>query len=147
VRVRHTFLFEPAVWLARGTFWRGDGESIPAEGVTQITHQPSLWLLSGNLKVLGSPPVEFVTAYRITPATRESGTMRWTSEEATFGKVAGTYTVVGDCMFCVYRCEISGYHGAEALAQLDADTYRSSGVLLLAERCLSSWQMLLSRER
>jgi len=26
--MEHTFLFEPAVWIASGTFWRGDGEPL-----------------------------------------------------------------------------------------------------------------------
>jgi hypothetical protein len=112
-----------------------------------VAHQPSIWLLSGTLKVLGSPPVEFVSAYRIQPAWRESGTMRWTSEDATLGALAGTYTVVGDSIVSVYRCDLSGYHGTEALTQLDEETYRSTGVLLLADRCLSSWHMILRRDR
>jgi hypothetical protein len=144
---RHTFLFEPAVWAASGTFWWGDGEALAASAVTEVAHQPSIWLLSGTLKVLCSPPVELVSAYRIEPAMRECGTMHWTSEDATLGKLAGTYTVIGDRILSVYRCDTTDYHGAESLEQLAADTYRSTGVLLLADRCLSSWQMLLSRDR
>src|SRR5579872_4753898 len=61
----HTFLFEPGVWTASGTFWRGDGEPMEAQGRTEITHRNDCWLLSSTLKVLGSPPVEFVNAYCI----------------------------------------------------------------------------------
>jgi hypothetical protein len=45
----------------------------------------------------------------------------------------------------VYGCETSGYHGGEHLAQLDADNYRSTGMLLLKDRIMYSWQMMLKR--
>lgn len=144
--MRHCYLFEPAVWVGSGTFWRGDGEALQAVAVIEVTHRPEVWLLSGSLRVLCSPPVEFMNAYRIEPATRESGTMRWTSEDPTLGKLRGTYSVVGDCMLSVYRCGVRGYHGAEALARMDENTYRATGALLLDERRLSSWQLLLRRE-
>lgn len=143
--MRHTYLFEPAVWTACGTFWRGDGEALQASGRTEVAHRPEVWLLSGTLKVSSSPPVEFFNAYRIQPPDRESGTMRWTSEDPTLGKVHGTYTVIGDSIFSVYRCEASGYHGAEHLGRKDPDCYTSAGLLLLDDRCLSSWQLLMRR--
>jgi hypothetical protein len=142
----HTFLFEPAVWTATGTFWRGDGEMLAAQGRTEIAHRPDCWLLSGTLKVLGSPPVEFVNAYWIEPPGRNHGTcMKWKSENPTLGKLHGTFSVVGNSIFSVYRCESSGYHGAEHLGQIDSNTYASCGVLLLLDRRLSSWQMVLRR--
>ncbi|MDB6087576.1 MAG: hypothetical protein JWN85_360 [Gammaproteobacteria bacterium] len=141
----HTFLFESAIWIASGTFWRGDGEPMEAQGRTEITHRPDCWLLSGTLKVLGSPPVEFVNAYCIEPPVHGLATMKWASENATLGKLQGTYSVIGSCIFSVYRCEGSGYHGAEHLEQLDSNSYRSAGVLLLENRGLSSWQMMLRR--
>jgi len=61
-RVQHTYLFEPAVWNVAGTFWRADGEALEAVGRTEIAHRPECWLLSGKLKVLSAPPVEFVHA-------------------------------------------------------------------------------------
>ena len=143
----HTFLFEPGIWTASGTFWRGDGEPMEAQGRTEITHRDSsCWLLAGTLKVLGSPPVEFVNAYCIEPPGRQRATMKWTSENATLGKLQGTYSVIGTSVVCVYRCHDSGYHGAEHFEQLDNNSYRSTGVLLLEDRALSSWQLTLRRQ-
>jgi len=141
----HTFLFEPGVWISRGTFWRADGEPLEAQGRTEIAHHPECWLLAGTLKVLGSPPVEFVNAYSISPPGRDGTTMRWTAENATLGKLSGTFSVVGSSILCVYTCTASGYHGAEYLGQLDANRYQTSGVLLLNDRRLSSWQLELFR--
>src|ERR1700761_6360176 len=142
----HTYLFEPGVWTASGTFWRGDGEPMQAQGRTEISHREDVWLLLGTLKVLGSPPVEFVNAYRIVPpGTRSHAGMKWSSENATLGKLEGTYSIIGSSIFCVYRCRDSGYHGADHLEQLDSNTYRTAGILLLEDRALSSWQMMLRR--
>ena len=144
----HTFLFVPAVWTATGTFWRADGEALEALGRTEIAHREQCWLLSGTLKVLGAPPVEFVHAYLIEPpAAGPSGAaMKWTFETETFGKLRGTYAVVGASILSVYGCEASGYHGAEHLGQVDDDNYRSAGMLLLADKVIYSWQMSLRRE-
>jgi len=144
----HTFLFEPGVWNAEGIFWREDGEALAALGRTEITHQSECWLLSGTMKVLGSPSIEFVNAYTIStgnPGHGTSRTLRWSSENATLGKIHGTFSAVGSCIFSVYGCEQSGYHGAEHLEQLEPARYRSSGILLLEDRLLTSWQLTLSR--
>ncbi|MGH8140633.1 MAG: hypothetical protein ACREVV_20875 [Steroidobacteraceae bacterium] len=141
----HTFLFEPGVWTSRGTFWRADGEPLEAQGRTEIAHHPECWLLAGTLKVLGSPPVEFVNAYSISPPGRDGTTMKWTAENATLGKLSGTFSVVGTSILCIYTCTASGYHGAEHLGQVDSNHYQSAGILLLNERRLSSWQVVLKR--
>jgi hypothetical protein len=141
----HTFLFEPGVWISQGTFWRVDGEPLEAHGRTEIAHHPDCWLLAGTLRVLGSPSVEFVNAYSITPPGRDGTSMKWTAENATLGKLSGTFSVVGTSILCVYTCTASGYHGAEHWGQVDQDRYQAAGILLLNERRLSSWQMMLTR--
>src|ERR1700739_199311 len=93
-RMRHTFLFEPAVWIATGTFWRGDGEPLEAGGPPEIAHRARCWLLGGRLKAPGAPPVEFVHAYLIEPPVADGNVMKWTFETETFGKLAVTYVVV-----------------------------------------------------
>ena len=140
----HTYLFEPGVWTSKGSVWRADGEQLEAEGRTEIAHHAQGWLLAGSLKVLGAPPVEFVSAYSITPPGRD-GSMKWNSDNATLGKLSGTYTVVGTSILSVYTCSASGYHGAEHIGQLDANHYNSAGILLLNERRLYSWQLTLRR--
>ena len=142
----HTFLFEPAVWIAAGTFWRGDGEALEAVGRTEIAHRDQCWLLSGKLKVLGAPPVEFVHAYLIEPPTSAGSAMKWTFETETFGKLSGTYAVVDRSILSVYGCETSGFHGSEHLGQIDADHYATVGVLLQQDKIVYSWAMRLTRE-
>ncbi|HXY76696.1 MAG TPA: hypothetical protein VEH54_07280 [Steroidobacteraceae bacterium] len=142
----HTFLFEPAVWTGAGTLYRADGEPLEAIGRTEIAHRPECWLLSGTLKVLGSPPTEFVQAYLIEPPAEGEASMKWTFENAMLGTLQGRFAVIGESILSVYGCDASGYHGAEALVQVDADHYRSAGVLLLKDKMVYSWQMKLTRE-
>jgi len=148
--MKHTFLFEPGVWTAEGTFWRNDGEALAALGRTDITHHSECWLLSGTVKVLGSPSIEFVNAYSIAtgnPGSLGNQTLKWDAENATMGKLSGTFSVVGSCIFSVYGADSSGYHGAEHMEQIDATHYRSSGILLLENRLLTSWQLALTRSQ
>jgi len=140
--MKHTYLFEPAVWSATGTLWRADGEPLQATSRTEIAHRKECWLLSGTLKVLGSPPTEFVQAYLIQP---EGATLRWTFESAMFGKLHGRFAAIGDSILAVCGCEVSGYHGAEHFGRLDADTYRSSGMMLLKDKVVYSWEMTHKR--
>jgi hypothetical protein len=140
----HTFLFKPAVWSASGTFWRGDGEALEAVGRTEIAHREQCWLLSGTLKVLGAPPVEFVHAYLIEPPGA-NGTMKWTFETETFGRLSGIYAVVGASILSVFNCDASGYRGTEQLSQIDADHYSTSGLLLQNDKLIYSWQLRLER--
>jgi hypothetical protein len=142
----HTFLFEPAVWIATGTFWRGDGEPLEAVGRTEIAHREQCWLLSGTLKVLGAPPVEFVHAYLIEPPAAGGSTMKWTFETETFGKLAGMYAVIGSSIVSVFGCDASGYRGTEQLGQIDAGHYATVGLLLQNEKIVYSWQMKLTRD-
>jgi hypothetical protein len=148
--MKHTFLFEPGVWTAEGTFWRNDGEALAALGRTEISNHSECWLLSGTMKVLGSPSIEFVNAYSIStgnPGSLGNQTLKWDAENATMGKLSGTFSVVGSCIFSVYGADSSGYHGAEHMEQLDAEHYRSAGILLLEDRLLTSWQLALTRSQ
>ena len=59
-----------------------------------------------------------------------------------FGKLQGRFAVVGPSILSVYGCDATGYYGSEHLGQLDADNYRSVGMLLLKDKLIYSWQTL-----
>lgn len=143
--MKHTFLFEPAVWSGTGTLWRVDGQALEAHARTEIAHRPECWLLSGTLKVLGSPPTEFVQAYLIEPPRAPGESLKWTFESAMFGKMKGRFAAIDASILAVYGCEESGYYGSEHFGQLDPDSYRSTGMLLLKDKLVYSWQMMHKR--
>jgi hypothetical protein len=143
--LKHTFLFEPALWSVSGAFWAADRAPLDAQGRIEISHRDSCWLLAGSMKVLSCPPVEFVSAYSIDLPGRDAGTLKWTAENAMLGKLAGVFSVVGDSILSIFHSEDGSYRGAEHLAIVDADNYRACAVLLFNHRKLSSWDVRLTR--
>jgi hypothetical protein len=143
--MKHTFLFEPAVWSGTGTLWRADGEPLEAQARTEIAHRPECWLLSGKLKVLGSPPTEFTQAYLIEPPQGPRDSLKWTFESAMFGNIKGRFAATGSSILAVYGCEATGYYGSEHYGQIDATSYRSAGMLLLKDKLMYSWELVHRR--
>ena len=144
--MEHTFIFQPGVWKASGTFWTADGRALEAEGRSEVSHAKECWMIAGKLRVLASPPVEFVNIYCMSPPSKDAFTSKWTMENATLGKLHGFYSIVGPAIMSFYRSENGGYQGSEHLLQIDADRYDAYGMLLMEDRRLSSWRVELRRE-
>jgi hypothetical protein len=143
--LKHTFLFEPAVWSVVGTFWAGDRRPADAQGRIEISHRDACWLLAGSMKVLSCPPVEFVSAYSIELPGRDVTTLKWTAENAMLGKLQGVFSVVGGSILSYFHSADGTYQGTEHLALIDADNYLACAMLLFNNRKLSSWQVQLTR--
>ncbi len=143
--MHHTFLYEPGIWTVSGMFWSGDGQGIAVDGRTEISHGKDCWMLVGRMRVLASPPAEFVNVYTVEAAGRDALASSWSSENSTLGKLHGVFTVVGPCILSLYRSEQGGYQGTEHLRQIALDQYDACGVLLMEGRRLSSWHVTLTR--
>ena len=146
--MNHTFLFQPGLWSGAGTFWTEDGKPTQAEGRTEISHRHDCWLLAGSLRVLSSPPVEFVNHYFIKPPGPDAISTTWTSENSAIGKLKGSFSIVGPSIVSLYFAEDggAGYYGTEHLMLLDENHYEACGVLLLEGKRLSSWRVALTRK-
>jgi len=143
--VKHTLLFEPAVWSVGGTFWAGDRQPVDAQGRIEITHRDTCWLLAGSMKALSSPTVEFVSAHSIELPGRDPTTLKWTAENAMLGKLLGVFSIAGESILSIFHSTDGSCQGTEHLAQVSADSYRACAMLLFNERKLSSWQVQLTR--
>jgi hypothetical protein len=152
--MQHTFLFEPGIWTAEGTFWTADGRDISADGRTEITQGSSTrasqgkecgWVIAGRLRVLSSPPAEFVSIYCVMPSEKDPLTYKMTSENSTLGKLHGVFTITGPTIMSMYRSEQGNYQGTEHLRQIHSHHYEACGVLLMDDRRLSSWRVDLRR--
>jgi hypothetical protein len=97
------------------------------------------------MKVLSSPPVEFVSAYSIELPGRDATTLKWTAENAMLGKLQGVFSVVGNSILSIFHSTDGTYQGTEHLALVDENNYRACAMLLFNHRKLSSWQVELSR--
>jgi hypothetical protein len=144
--MHHTFLFEPGIWKAAGTFWTADGRALEADGRSEVSHAKECWMIAGKLRVLASPTVEFVNIYCMQPPAKDVLTSKWTMENATLGKLHGIFSVVGPSIMSLYRSEQGAYQGSEHLLQLEEDRYEAYGLLLMDDRRLSSWRVVLKRE-
>ncbi|HUK01919.1 MAG TPA: hypothetical protein VLW26_06530 [Steroidobacteraceae bacterium] len=143
--MHHTFLYEPGLWTLTGTFWSGDGQGIPVEGRTEISHGTACWMLAGRMKVLASPPAEFVNIYTIEIPGKDALASRWSSDSSALGKLHGVFAIVGPTIVSLYRSEQGGYQGTECLRQVSADRYEAHALLLMEGQRLSSWQLTLTR--
>jgi hypothetical protein len=143
--MRHTFLYEPGVWALSGMFWSAEAQGIAVEGRTEISHGRECWMLAGRMRVLASPPVEFVSVYTIEPPGRDELASKWSSENATLGRLHGVVAIAGPTILSLYRSEHGGYQGTEHLRQLTSDQYEAYGMLLMDDRRLSSWHLTLTR--
>lgn len=143
--MKHTFLFEPGVWKASGTFWTADGRELEADGRSEVSHAKECWMIAGKLRVLASPPVEFVNIYCMQPPGKDALTSPWTMENAALGKLHGIFSVVGPSIMSLYRSEQGTYQGTEHLLQIDEQVYHAYGILLMDDRRLSSWRVELRR--
>jgi hypothetical protein len=141
----HTFLFEPGVWTLDGTFWSADGRSMAVVGHTEVSHGHECWMLAGRMRVLATPPADFVSVYRIAVPGHDGRGYKWMSDDSTLGKLHGTFTVVDSAIISMYRSEQGGYQGTEHLRQVGPDEYDAYGVLLMEDRRLSSWHVTLKR--
>jgi hypothetical protein len=146
--MKHTFLFEPGIWKATGVFWTADGRALEAEGTSEVTHSKECWMIAGRLRVLASPPVEFLNIYCMQAPGKDALTSPWTMENASLGKLHGIFSVVGPSILSMYRSEqvAGGYQGTEHLMQVDEEHYIAYGILLMDDRRLSSWRVELKRE-
>jgi hypothetical protein len=99
------------------------------------------------MKILSSPPVEFVSAYSIELPGRDASTLKWTAENAMLGKLLGVFSIVGTSILSIFHSTDGTYQGTEHMAQVDADNYRACAMLLFNQRKLSSWQVTLTREK
>jgi hypothetical protein len=143
--MHHTFLYEPGLWTMSGMFWSADGAGMAVEGSTEISHGQHCWMLAGRMRVLASPPAEFVNIYTIEIPGRDALASKWRSENSSLGKLHGVFTLVGSSILSLYRSEQGGYMGTEHLHQMTPDQYVADGVILMDDRRLSSWRVTLTR--
>ena len=144
--MQHTFIYQPGNWKASGVFWTADGQALEAEGRSEVSHAKECWMIAGKLRVLASPPVEFVNIYCMQRPLKDALTSPWTMENAALGKLHGIFSIVGPSIMSVYRSERGSYQGTEHLLQRGEDFYEAYGLLLMDDRRLSSWRVELKRE-
>ena len=140
--MEHPYLLQPLVWTARGTYYDGEGRSFPLTGQSRLLRDAHRWQLEGKLSVAAPQSLKFWNKYTISQA-EDPSTLRWTSHNPALGTLAGTFTLVGNCILSIYNSPDGIYSGTETL-WLQADgSYYNAGVSLCRGQRMSSWTAVL----
>ncbi|MEW6265293.1 MAG: hypothetical protein AB1641_19620 [Thermodesulfobacteriota bacterium] len=142
---RHTFLFEPALWEARGVYYDAQGRRCPCEGRTLITHEPDLWINDGSMKILAEQPQEFHNRYEVVPFAPGRDHTTWRSYNPDLAIILGRFIIVEDAFISPWQSEDGGFWGTEFLVQVGLREYRSRGYAFKGEQKLSAWAVQLLR--
>lgn len=141
----HTFLLKEGQWRATGTYFDHRGQTTPITGRSVVRHTEDGWISRSEMELASQPPVRFENTYEIEPLEAGMETTIWETEHASLGLMMGTLAVVDEALILSYVAEGGHYTGNETLQRLDADHYRSWGVLWQGDQKISSWSATLER--
>lgn len=142
---QHTFLFEPALWEAEGTFSNAAGLTVPLAGETRVTHTDKGWHNEGRLRVQTTPPLVIVNRYDIVPFVPGRDTTSWVSRNPSLGKLSGRFVLVGEMILSLFESERGEHKGMEVLVKQSDESYLGRGTLLARGGKVSSWSITLTR--
>src|SRR5690606_37932736 len=128
--IRHTFLFEPTVWEAEGTFFDATGHALRLEGETRVTHTTQGWRNEGRMRVLSEPPLVIENRYDIIPFAPGRDTTSWVSVNPVLGKLSGRFVLVGEMILSLFESEKGEHKGMEVLVRQNDESYLGRGALL-----------------
>lgn len=143
--MRHTFLFEPGLWIANGIFLDEQNQQMRLTGEAHITHQTDLWLNESCMRLDAQPGVEIKNSYQIIPFAEGKDFTTWKSYNAELGILIGQFIIVSNTIISSYHSPDSFHRGTECLIMLDSYCYESKGFLFSGDGKVSSWSVNLSR--
>jgi hypothetical protein len=143
-RNEHTYLFRQGVWSADGCYRDNEDREFPVRGETRILHGDGKWLLEGKMCLFGDEEKSFSNSYEIEPFGEGRQYTSWISFNPAIGNMAGRFAVIDDTILSEFRSADDRFSGAEALRQINNQTYRSRGALFDGGRLISSWAVTLA---
>ena len=143
--MKHPFLFEPAAWTARGSFFDDKGQRITASGQTTVRHSDTQWLIEGAMDIHSDPMVRYTSRYEMIPVAEDALATPWQSHNPALGTLKGSLVMVDDCILVQYLSADGMYAGSESLMMIDESTYSVRGALVRSGHRIASWAMALMR--
>ncbi|MBN1521946.1 MAG: hypothetical protein JW928_05370 [Candidatus Aureabacteria bacterium] len=140
---KHTFLFQEGSWTAEGFFFDENGNKIPLEGKSIITHTEKFWFYDSQMRLLEGNRTEFHNSYEILPFEKYGELTTWKSNNPAIGTFNGTFVIVEDSMLSFFSSEKDNYTGYEYLLRLSSVVYKNRGCLFKGTRKISSWSTTL----
>lgn len=142
----HTWLFEPGLWLAHGTFSDSVGGRLDASGSSEIRHERRRWLSMGRLEVAGEPALVLENRCELEPPANFLLPLPWKADNPSLGRLRGRFIVVEEAILSAFATDDGTFGGSETMVRVDRDSYESMGYLATAEeRVVSRWRMRLTR--
>jgi hypothetical protein len=145
LKVKHTFLFEPAAWVAEGQYIDSDGVPSETVGDAIVVHEPDMWIRNATFRVQSNPPMEFRDRYTVKPLAAGHVTTMWTSDNAIAGQLFGTFLFSDDAIVSVFSNAAGDYSGSEYIKLEDDGHYTLFGSMLRGKRTIFSWRLTLTR--
>jgi hypothetical protein len=142
----HTFLVEPRLWKAKGTYTDENGRKIKAAGETEIFHKGGNWLIEGlmRLPMKDNKMLELRTTYKVKPLKKNSHETEWESDNRTTGKMKGKFLIAGNFIVSTYTSQDNKYTGFETLELIGENRYMNKGYLFFNDVKVSEWEVVLS---
>ncbi len=143
--MKHPFLFEPAAWKAKGSFFDDRGRRLTASGLTTVEHSNTIWVIDGVMDIHSDPMVRYTSRYEMIPVAEESLGTPWQSHSPALGTLKGSLAMVDDCILVQYLSADGMYAGSESMMMIDENTYSVRGALVRSGQRLASWAVALVR--
>ena len=143
--MKHTYLFQEGLWVAKGVYIDERGNDSSVEGEARISHVDDMWVNEAWMKMLGHDPLVFQNRYEIIPFDPGRDFTSWASSSPTLGTFLGMFIVVEDSILSTYRSKDRKYSGTEYLRKIDDVLYWNRGALMDSDKKLSSWVIELRK--
>ncbi len=144
---KHTFLLSEGYWKASGTFRDEQGVEYPVSGETIIKHLDTKWVNKGVMRVLSERSVNFTNEYEIEPFALDSKEAHWISHNPALGHLHGTFRITDNELVSEYQSAQNNYRGNERFTYQNDDEYTVEGVLYKGKKKVSSWSVVMQRQR
>jgi hypothetical protein len=144
---KHTFLLSEGYWKATGKFWDDQNNEYPVNGETIIKHLDSKWINKGVMRVYTDRSINFTNEYEIEPLLPGKRQTKWISHNPSMGHLHGTFKIENDEVVSEYKSAKDNYRGSERFTYQSDDEYKVEGVLTKGKKKVSSWSVILQRQR
>jgi hypothetical protein len=144
--MKHTFLLQEGVWIARGHYFDDTERMLTISGTVTITHLEGLWLNEGQAEIkMRDDAVNICSRYEIIPFEEGGNQTTWESANPDLGILRGQIIIVADTIISTCRSEKGEYAGAEFHIKVSDVHYKNRGILLKGNEKLSSWSVDLKK--
>lgn len=149
--MKHTYLFQEAIWQAVGLYINGKGGVIEVQGKSVVTHRSNSWRNECLMLLKADNTIEYRTSdyrisYEIEPFEETKDVSHWVASNSAVGKLYGHFVIVDDTILSLFQTRTGNVKGMEYLRKINDSQYQSKGTLFEEAQKISSWTIDLKRQ-